>query len=332
MKTVSVNIENLCVPCHCGCRHCLLSSQHRATGVDYERGEAFARKFYCWLSENRPDLSGMYYVGYCMDFPELPQYISYFRGQTGMAHLMFDGIGMRSEQEAREFLETIRNAGIREIHLTFYGTESYHDRFAGRKGDFRYMTMITKLSLEAGMRVTAGVMVTRENMDQMEELFDYMDAISIENTSLILPHAKGRGAALSHLRLTADDFDRLSPRLQQKLPRNRYLTEAQWIANGEYPAPEERHLTLSLTPENIDRLEQMPPSAMIRELEEMDDAYYAVIPDMQTLAESYGRRENQQLFRFRDLYLEWQVRYLEEHPFHPNVNDERYSFSTRVFP
>ena len=139
MKTVSINIENLCVPCQCSCRHCLLSSCRRATGVDYHRGEAFARKFYDWLKTNRTDLYGMYYVGYCMDFPELTQYASFFREQTGMRHLMFDGMSIRDATETKVLLLSLKESGILRLHFTFYGLLDYHDRFAGRKGDFAYI-------------------------------------------------------------------------------------------------------------------------------------------------------------------------------------------------
>ena len=332
MKTVSVNIENLCVPCRCGCRHCLLSSQHRATGVDYGRGEKFARGFYDWVKKNRPELGGMYYVGYCMDFPELPAYIAYQKEQTGMEHLLFDGLSMRTEPEARELLREIYTVGAREIDLTFYGTPEYHDAFAGRRGDFAYLTMLARLALEMDIRVSAGVMLTRENMDQMETLFDILDNMPLHRCSLILPHAKGRGEGLSHLRLRAEDFGSLSPRVQSHFNRSAYRTETEWLSLDCFPQAHSRHLTLSLTPENIDRLECMDPAAIISELEGLDDAYYAALPSVAELARLCGQPENTQLFRFRDLYLQWQKRWWRTHPMNVlDMNDERHSFSVRVF-
>lgn len=331
MKTVSVNIENLCAACHCSCRHCLLNSRHKATGVEYARGEAFARSFYAWMKEHCPEKMGMYYVGYCMDFPEITRYISYFREQTGMDHLMFDGVGIRNREETTQFLREIRQAGIGEIHLTFYGTEAYHDRFAGRKGDFAYMMQVTELAHHFGLKVSAGIMLTRENKGQMDALFAVLADAGILDPYVLLPHAKGRGEKLSHLRLTDADWEELPEHIRAMLPRDRYKTEAQWLEEGKFPEAGARHLTLSLTPDNIERLESMDPGEIIRELEAMDDAFYAKLPDMQTLAQQYGQRENRQLFRYRDWGLQLQKRYMKEHPIYPDMTDERYSFSTRIY-
>lgn len=331
MQTVSVNIENLCVPCHCGCRHCLLSSQHRTTGVPYDRGEAFARRFYDWLRVNRPDLNGMFYVGYCMDFPELPRYIGYLREQTGMEHLLFDGLGLRREADAAELIRSIFSAGTREISLTLYGAPAYHDRFAGRQGDFDYLMLLGRLAAAEGLRVSVGIMLTQENMDQMPALFEILNKMTLHSCTIILPHAKGRGEGLSHLRITARDYEMLCPEAKAHFPRHRYQTEAEWLQTAHFPKAEQRHLTLALMPENIDHLEQMDPAQIIRELEEMDDAYYTAIPTMEELAKQYGRPGNQQLFRLRDLYLQWQKRYLAEHPITvADMNDERHSFSVRI--
>lgn len=331
MKTVAVNIQNLCAPCHCACRHCLLASCRKATGVDYQRGEAFARKFYGWLKENRPDLHGMYYVGYCMDFPEVIQFASFFREQTGLNHFMFDGMAIRSEEDTEVLLHTLQEAGIQRIHYTFYGLEPYHNRFAGRKGDFSYMMQTVRLAQSIGLSVSAGIMVTMENLEQMEALVDLLLSAGITDITPILPHAKGRGYRLSHLRLTEDGYQQLPVFLRENISRKRYCTEGEWLAIKDFPQHKERHLTLSLTPENMDRLEHMDPANIITELEAMDDSFYSQLPDICALARQYGRTENTQLFRFRDLYLQWQKRYLAEYPIFPDMTDERYSFSARIF-
>jgi len=92
-----------------------------------------------------------------------------------------------------------------------------------------------------------------------------------------------------------------------------------------------RTLTLALTRQTIDRLEAMELEAIIRELEAMDDAYYAALPPVEQLAAECGRTDNQQLFRYRDLYLVWQKRWLLTHPLTVrDMNDERGCFSVRM--
>lgn len=333
METVSVSIENLCVPCHCGCRHCLLDSRHCATGVEYARGRAFAKRFYDWMKRERPALGGLYYVGYCNEFPQLREHVAFVKTiMPSYNFLQFNGMAFRSEAEIYHLLKEVKSGGIRLIDLTFYGTESYHDRFAGRAGDFRYLLTILKAANEAGLDVVISVVLTMENRDQMAKLFEILSHYQYRQCSVFLPHAKGRGEALSHLRLTKEAFDALSEIVRQNFMRIPHRTEAEWLRLGVFPRAEHRALTLALTPDSMDRLEQQAPAAIIRELEALDDAYYAAIPTMEELARMYGQPENTQLFRLRDLYLQWQKRYLKDHPISvPDMNDERHSFSTRLY-
>lgn len=334
MKTVSVSIENLCVPCRCACRHCLLSANHRSTGVDYHRGQAFAQQFYGWLNENRPDLDGIFYVGYCNDFPELQEHITFVRNLSPeFEFLQFNGLAFRTADEIRGLLTEIMKNGIRLIDLTFYGTREYHDRFAGRNGDFDFLLLILKTANQVGLPVAASIALTQENAGQMQALFDLLSKYQVSRCSVFLPHAKGRGASLSGQRITKDDFDRLPQMVKDHFVRVPHRTEAEWVSMESYPAAQARALTLALTPETIDRLESMDPADIIRELEELDDAYYSAVPAAGELAKLYGRPDNRQLFRFRDMYLQWQTRYLREHPIQtPNMNDERHSFSVRLYP
>lgn len=332
MKTVSVSIENLCAPCHCGCRHCLLDSCHRSTGVDYARGKAFAQRFYNWMQENRPDLGGNFYIGYCNEFPELAEHIDFVRHYAPwFDFLQFNGLSFRTDAEIRKLLEDVISHGIQLIDLTFFGKEAYHDRFAGRKGDQAYLLRIAREAGTIGLPVIASICLTEENKDQMEPLFSVLRDAGIQRYSVFLPHAKGRGEKMSHLRLTKESYDALPQIAKDHFMKTPHKTEAQWLREP-LPQAERRALTLALTPENIDRLKAMDPAAIIRELEEMDDAYYAAIPSLEELARRYGRRDNTQLFRFRDLALEWQKRYLREHPIGvADMNDERHSFSVRLY-
>ena len=138
---------------------------------------------------------------------------------------------------------------------------------------------------------------------------------------------------MAHLRLTKQTYDQLPGIVKDNFMRVPHRTEAEWISLGQFPEAEGRSLTLALMPDNIDRLEAMEPADIIRELEAIDDAYYAAIPSVSELVDTYGRKDNQQLFRYRDLVLQWQKRYLLEHPISvPDMNDETHSFSIRTYP
>ena len=140
-----------------------------------------------------------------------------------------------------------------------------------------------------------------------------------------LPHSKGRGAAMSHLRLTKADFDALPEVVRRHFSRVETLTEAQWIARGEYPPVQSRTLYLVLHPEEMDALEQEDFASVIARLEKTHNHYLATMPADAALARMYGDPEGQQLFRLRDLRLKWQQRWVQEHPGMPDLHDERVS-------
>ena len=79
MKTVSVNVMDLCVPCANRCRYCLLSYDGRVNGVDPDRAMDYARRFNAWLRENRPEVKFLFGWGYSMEHPRLSDMIRFAR-------------------------------------------------------------------------------------------------------------------------------------------------------------------------------------------------------------------------------------------------------------
>lgn len=331
MKTTSIGIENLCVPCHAFCRYCLLSSCGKATGVDYDRGKQLAKRLYEELKERRPDLQVFHYIGYCMDDANLLDYIQFSQeiNAPSARFLQLNGLKFRDRSETDSFIRLIRDAGIESVDLTFYGTRVYHDRFAGRAGDFEFLLELLRSANKAGIDVYASLPVTKENIGQTEELLTLLDKFHLSRTSVFLPHSKGRGRTLSEHRLAADDCVGLSERINEQL--SKYWTEEEFLHTAEFERPQQRSLILSLKPENIEQLESMSAEEIIAFLEALDDRYYGTIPPVEELAARYGDPKGRRLYRrFRDLHLEWQQRFLEESRVEAwDMNDETHHFSVR---
>ena len=333
MKTTSFGIANYCVPCHAHCRYCLLDACGQKTGVGFHRGAEFARRVLRELDEKRPDLSAFNYIGYCMDTPDLPEYIRFCREHHSptASFLQMNGFAFREERELQALMDGIRAAGVQLIDLTFYGTEAYHDRFAGRKGDFRFLLRMLAAANRAGLPVNLSVPLLRENLDQMPELLRQLNGFQAEKKLFFLPHSKGRGRSLLDQRITRQEFDRLPSEVRDAFSGIPHRTEAEWLASGDFPALAHRNLNLVLTPENIDACEQRSALEILASLEALDDHYLAQMPSPEELAARYGRPGNQQLFRFRDLLLRWQQQYLEEtgNTLY-DMHDETHSFSVHL--
>lgn len=327
MKTVFLNMENLCVPCSCRCRHCLLGYDGTAAGAEYGRAKALARR----LAEGSP-VEFTYYIGFCMDTPELLDHIAFCQeiGSPGGRFLQMNGFAVRPYGALEALMGRVRDSGVELVDLTFYGLEDYHDRFAGRPGDFALLMSMLKAANAAGLPVHISAPITEENAGQMEELFHILSAYKTEDIRLYLPHAKGRGWFLEPKRLTEPTWKQLPPDLRARMPKVRTQTEARWLQEGAFPESVERHLTLSLTRENIGGYEAMSAPDIIRELEMLDDAFYAAVPTAAELAQRYGDPAGDRLFRYRDLVLLWTRRYMRENglTLH-DMTDERGHFSVR---
>ena len=312
METVSVSIANYCVPCHAYCRYCLLSSCGKAAGVAQKTGMAFSERILRELAEAKPGLNVSYYFGYCMDTPELPEFIRFCRKyhMPGGSFLQMNGFAFRNDRELLALMRDIHKSGIELIDLTFFGTEEYHDRFAGRKGDFRFLIKMLAAAYASGLPVNISIPLLRENLNQMEELHHILSGKKIGKFSFFLPHSKGRGRLIQDQRITRQEFDALPDTIRQSFVRIKHMTEAEWLSSGELADPEKRHLTLVLTPENISKLNAAPAIDILAGLERMDDQYLLAMPSARELAERYGDPAGQQLFRLRDLLLKWQQLYI----------------------
>ena len=315
MKTVSVHVMDLSVPCANRCRYCLLSYDGRVNGVGLDRSMAYARGFHDWLLENRPELNFLYGWGYSMEHPRLAEAIRFCRslGCATGEFLQFDGMAMRTPAELRALLTMLRREGIRLIDLTFYGTEDYHDRFAARKGDYALMMDTLAAANEVGLDVTVSIALTRENVGQLEWLLQELRRHQTARTVCFVPHAEGRGRLLDPVRLTHDDWERVAHDTRGLLNRTRFRTEGEWVRDAALPEQERRVLTFVLTPEELPRLEKLGYAGAMEWLEKLDDAYHCAVPDFYALRALYGDPNGRELYSFRDLHQHYQRRYIAEH-------------------
>ena len=330
ITTQSIDIMNLCVPCYNYCRYCLLSWDGKCLGIDYKRSENYAKKFYEWLKENHKEMNFMYYFGYSMEHPNLLEAIHFMQetNSPGGEFLQFDGLKMRTNEELTVLLNHLKNIGIKLIDFTFYGTQEYHDKFAGRSGDYDLMMRSLNIALEIGLNVQVGIPVTKENLNQLDELVQLFSTKNIK-LSLFTPHSGGRGIHLLDSKITLEDYEQLSNDVKKYLNRNANKTPIEWL-NSPIEEYKNRALRLSLTPDNIEKLENQSFDEVIKELEELDNKYYKVIPSFPKLLEMYANENDHHLYSKKDLYHLYRSRFIKENNIQIyEVNDERFSGSIR---
>lgn len=285
MKTRSIDICSLCVPCHNHCRYCLLSWDGKVTGTDEPSSEALAEEFREWLRKKRPDLGFLFYFGYSMEHPSLLKTIDYLRsiGSPSAKFLQMDGLSFRNDAELEALFRGLKAHGVELLDFTFYGTEGYHDRFAGRKGDFDLMSRSIRKAIEAGLSVSVGVPLTQENAAQADALREYFSPFGLARLAFFVPHEEGRGASLEAIRLRERDLREMRPETLAHFDRKAYRSEAEWITTG-IPEPTERVLTFVLTDETAKSLKANGFAAEIARLEGLDEEYHRLVPPFLELA------------------------------------------------
>ena len=333
MQTTSVNVMNLCVPCESRCRYCLLSYDGKTTGVDYARSEHYAKAFYDYLKMHRPELSFLFGFGYSMEHPDLLRAVRFCQslGCATGEFLQFNGMRHRSEAELLELLTQLKENGIQLIDLTFYGTQEYHDRFAARKGDYQLLLNTLAAANRAGMPAVASIPLSHENVLQADDLFRQLAGYPLQRILCFVPHAEGRGCLLDPVRLTADDYEQLSPQVKACFNRERFRPEREWVHASQLPHPTRRVLTVTLRPDNIDQFEQMGFDETIALLERMDDTYHQALPSFEQLIRLYGDPDGTSMYSAKDLLMRYQKQYAADHQLQlPSIHDERYCFVRRI--
>ena len=333
VKTESVLVQNLCVPCGCRCRYCLLSWDGAPVGVDWERSLAFFRRFRAGIRAARLELPVEFAFGYAMEHPDLPTALTQLR-ELGSPHKEFfqcDGMRLRNPEECRELAALLAREGIKKLNFTLYGLEDYHDRFAARAGDFAAILRMMAAAGEAGLSVSCGIPLTLESLPQIPELVALLQSRKLASRIfLFVPHEEGRGKLIAPIRVTASALSELPQPLQVLLNRKIFRPEGEWLTTGAFVPETRRSLLLSLREDNIERLERMEPLALLRELESLDDQYYGAFPSLDELAKRYGDPAGEKLYRQRDLFAHYRSRYAAEFGIHPyDVTDERQSGSRR---
>lgn len=332
MKTVSVLIHSLCVPCYDYCRYCLLSWNGKVEGTDWDRSVRIAERLMDELRDQQPEISRGFSFGYSMEHPDLKGAIRTFRRLGGPTadYLQCDGMKMRNDTECIELMGMLHDEGIKQLNFTLYGLSDYHDRFAGRKGDFELLMRMMRAAKTSRLPFSTGIPLTAENIHQVDNLVSILQEIGSEKVFLTIPHEEGRGKLLRDVRLSMLGFLELSAETQKLLNKKIYRTEGDWLQESEPIQDNQRMILISLRPDNIDDYEKRSAMSIIREIEALDENYYSSFPSFQELAKIYGDPNSDKLYRIRDLYYHYRTQYAKDHDIQVyDVTDERQSGSRR---
>ena len=333
MKTESVLLQSLCVPCANRCRYCLLSWDGVSVGAPWDRSVELARQYKAWIAEHRPELRFSFAFGYSMEHPDLRGALRTLReiGSPQSDFLQCDGMRMRSPAECAALTAMLAEEGVKQLNFTFYGLRDYHDRFAARPGDFDLLLRMARAGKDAGLKVSVSIPLTAESAPQADPLLALLrEKTACDRIFLFVPHSEGRGAGIQNIRFSTDDLQILSADALSLLNRELYRPEEEWITGPWYREETKRTLLLSLRGDEPERWEKRSPGEWIAEAEALDEAYYAAFPSFLALAERYGDPDGKRFYRQRDLFHRYRRLYAAEFGVQVyDVMDERRTGSRR---
>jgi len=308
------------VPCHCRCRHCLLFSGARLSSVPYERAAGIAERFAAWrktLAGEAPEVQ--FGFSYCCGYPELRNYLGFCRDLgCPVTYMPVNGIRLRSEPEIEEFLAMLADGAVKRVNLTFYGMKEFHDRFAGREGDFDFLLEIARLVPRHGLERCESIYLLADSLAEIPSFLGELDRIpGLASRSMFTCDYRGRAKRLEEQRPTMEDIARLSDSVARFIDRESQRPESDWvhvISSGEAPTKSTRNYLIPIWPENVAELESEECGRILSRLREADDKYHREVPPLEELARQYGDGNGRKVYALRDLEWKWQDAWLADHP------------------
>ena len=307
------------VPCLCRCRHCSLRNTGNVTAVPFSRARALADRFVLWKREQGiADFSIDIIVGYSCDHPELAKVVA-FNAANGVTSSFAPVKGTRflSEHELRREFSRLRDIGISNVGLTFFGQRKRHDRFCGRKGDYDYTMKVAHLAAECGLERRESIILGCDAVSEVPELTGVLDDIpGTKGRDIGTWDYRGRAKLLEDERPTIGDVESLPTDLRQYLSPA-CTSEAEWIRRigaGDYPRKKRRVYLITVSEETVSDLETRDCGRVLSDIRDTNEAFLRSIPSMYDLASLYGNATGEGYYRVRDLEWKWIDLYLDAHP------------------
>jgi Fe-coproporphyrin III synthase len=208
----------------------------------------------------------------------------------------------------------LEKIGVTYVGISIDGGEEQHDKFRGRTGAFKDAIRGIRNCREAGIRVGVRFTVTKENLGEMNEVFDMVEREDIRRLCIYHLVYAGRGTYLSGIDLTVPEKRRMMTRLMEQVEWwniNGRKVEVMTVDNHADAA----YLYLRLKEHDAERAEQA--LALIRNNEGNRsgvaigciDSFGLVHPDQFTSHHTVGSIRER---KFSEIWRDPKVQLLEE--------------------
>ncbi|MDP6666717.1 MAG: radical SAM protein [Dehalococcoidia bacterium] len=190
-------IWNITRTCNLHCGHCYASSRNET--YPGELSTEKAKEVLRDLADFKVPVV-LFSGGEPTMHPDLAELIEYANQLGGLNPL----ISTNGTLLTKDLVKRLGDAGLNRVGISLDGMEAVHDKFRGSKGSWRLSLDGIRNSLEAGMRVSLRVTVTKQNIDDLPRLFDLAEAEGIPRVCVYHLAYAGRGEKLLKFDLAHD--------------------------------------------------------------------------------------------------------------------------------
>lgn len=162
------------------CKHCWLG--HMPNGqmdknsdvwiVDFFRPYFNKITYYSWLRE--PD--------FCNDYKE--RWEKDIRLSVNSKPQRFELASFWRIVRDSEYVKFLKDTGVKQVQLTFFGMEELTDKYIGRKGVFQELLRATEILIENCITPRWQVFINEENKNEIVELFHLAEALKLREKCL----------------------------------------------------------------------------------------------------------------------------------------------------
>lgn len=314
LKDTQITINGFVSRCHCKCKHCLLcSGDELIKEVPFQKLKELSLKFQGFKEKYGMDASLCVYN--CSEYPELSEamkvdeVISFYSGYQNL-----NGTKIRKGVELREWVHYLKECGVKNANLSWFGESDFHDEFVSRKGCFDYLMELANELKSAGIPWNNSVFLLKSNINQLESLTNQLKMFG-ENIHYTLLDYRGNGKNVLDEFLKEKDKAMLPEYILNTNLFKRNHPEYEWIdmiEKGGYQNFSKRYFFLVATPDNIDRYLQMTVEEILDMFHDIDEKLQSAIPSVEYLAENYGDKGSTTLFDFRSINWKWMDMHFEK--------------------
>ena len=202
-------VWNVTARCNLRCEHCYLASTEKASKNELTTGEG--RKLIEDLAEAKSPV--MLFSGGEPLLREDVYELGAYAVEKGLRAVLSTNGTLIDEKRAG----ALARAGFSYVGVSIDGMEVTHDRFRKKKGAFEAAVNGIKRSLGAGMNAGVRMTVTRDNLGEVDAVFDMVEREGIPRLCLYHLVYSGRGKELAGRDISKNEERRMMTRVIERV-------------------------------------------------------------------------------------------------------------------